>query len=294
MKSQLRIYSFYRFKVVCNKKKLKIDISIFLKNKNIKGTILIANEGINGSISGKPKELKKLLSFIRKQLSIRKLSLKKNYVNCHPFNRMKVRLKKEIVSLGIKDLNVNYKLAKYIKPSKWSNFIQNSEIKLIDTRNIYEFKVGKFENSINPKTKSFREFPKKFRDLKIKKNDKIAMYCTGGIRCEKASSYLNSIGYKNVYQLEGGILNYLSNVAKSKPSFWRGECFVFDQRVTVSKKLTQGRYLQCYGCRRPITKKDTNSKKYQKGVSCAYCHDERTIKQKKNSMMRQAQIEKIV
>tara|TARA_B100001248_G_scaffold89409_1_gene65979 strand:- start:32471 stop:33367 length:897 start_codon:yes stop_codon:yes gene_type:complete len=292
-KKEVKIYSFYRFKKIKNKKKFKFDLDIFLKNKNIRGTILIASEGINGTISGDSKDLKSIINLIKKILNIRVLSLKINVFDHHPFSRIKVRLKNEIVTLGLKDSILKINNGKYVKPKDWDKLINSNEVKCIDTRNKYEISIGKFSNSINPGMKSFREFPEKFQKLEINKNLKIAIYCTGGIRCEKASAYLKSQGYKKVYQLEGGILNYLDEQKLiNKKDNWQGECFVFDKRVTVNKNLKQGKYLQCYGCRRPIPHKMVFSENYKKGVHCPYCYLERTKEQKRKSTDRQKQIDK--
>ena len=290
--SNIYVYSFYRFKLICEKQKIKSKIDIYKDIYNLKGTILIAREGINGSISGKRHDLNKFIIDIKKLLKIRKLSLKINKANFVPFNRFKVKLKNEIVSLGKKNIHTQKNSGKLINPKDWDNIIENSDYSLIDTRNKFEIEIGSFKNAINPQTTSFREFPKKFNNLNIKKDSKIAMFCTGGIRCEKASSYLKGKGYKYVYQLEGGILNYLKyKKNKQQKIKWKGDCFVFDNRVTVNRNLDQGKYIQCYGCRRPITRKDTLSKKYIKGVACPYCFKERSNEQKRNSMVRQIQIE---
>ena len=290
--NKMQIYSFYRFKKISNKTELKRKLDKYLQKKNCKGTILIAKEGINGSVSGEVNDLNQLLMFIKIIFKIRKLSLKKNPTTYLPFNKMKVRLKKEIVSLGFPNLNVIKSNSEYIHPKDWDKFTNQKKIKLIDTRNVYEIPIGKFENAINPLTSSFREFPKKFHDLKIDKNQEIALYCTGGIRCEKASTYLKIKGFRKVYQLKGGILNYLDYYKKrSKINKWRGECFVFDKRVSVNKNLEEGSFLQCYGCRRPLSQEDLKSKYYLRGVYCPYCCEERTDDQKKRSKDRQEQID---
>lgn len=215
-----------------------------------------------------------------------------NKTNFLPFNKVKVRLKKEIVSLGKGKIKVNKFTGKHVHPSNWNNLIKKKGMKLIDARNVYEVNIGKFQNAIDPKTNSFREFPKKFEKIGYKKNDNLAMYCTGGIRCEKASAYLKLKGYKNIYQLEGGILNYLDYLKESKKkSYWNGECFVFDNRVTINRNLSVGKYKQCHGCRHPITEREMALKSYKKGVSCKYCFDKRDIKQKENSEVRQKQID---
>ena len=289
---KLYIFSFYRFIKVNNKKIIKIKLDRFLKNKSVLGTVLLADEGINGTISGKEYELVLIINFIRKLLSIRKLEIKKNEVNFLPFNRLKIRLKKEIVTLGkgiFSDLNDK---GKFVEPYKWNDFIKQKNLCLIDLRNNYEVKIGAFKDAVNPNTKNFRDFPSKFEKMSINKDITIAMYCTGGIRCEKASGYLNKIGYKNVYQLKGGILNYLSEVKKNNyRSSWNGECFVFDGRVTVNKNLKKGKYYQCYGCRMPITHNEKNSTLYIKGVQCPKCFNTRTTNQKARSATRQKQID---
>ena len=258
----------------------------------IRGTILLADEGINASISGDDEILEKTVKFIKRQLKIRKLDIKKNNTNFLPFNKMKVRLKKEIVSLGVGNFKSKNFQGKYIHPSGWDDIIFDKDTKVIDVRNMYEIKIGKFKNSINPLTNTFREFPKKINKLNLSKKDKIAMYCTGGIRCEKASAYLKNQGYRNIYQLEGGILNYLRyKININKSSQWKGHCFVFDDRVAINNKLSKSKYLQCYGCRRPIKEKDTLSKYYIKGVSCHQCFNSRSHEQKNRSLIRQKQID---
>lgn len=290
--NKLFVYTFYRFLKINDKIKLKKNIENFLSGKSIKGTILLADEGINGSVSSDKESLDELVLFIKKSVNIRKLEIKINSSDSIPFNRMKVRLKKEIVTLGKGDYNIEKLHGEKIHPKNWDKIIKDKNTTLIDVRNNFEIKIGKFKNAINPNTKSFRDFPKFVRKLKIKKNTKIAMYCTGGIRCEKASAYLKTKGYKNILQLNGGIIEYLKyNLENKRSSLWNGECFVFDNRVAINKKLTKGKYIQCFGCRRPITKKDTLSVKYIKGVSCAYCFNERSEAQKNKSRVRQNQIE---
>ena len=274
-----------------NKSEIKKNIDLLIRNKLVKGTILLSDEGINGSISASKKVLDDIIKHIKLLLKIRKLEIKKNDVEFLPFNKIKVRLKKEIVSLG-KDNVIIKNTGKRISPCKWDKILNDKNIALIDTRNQFEIEIGSFKNSINPETKSFREFPEKFNKLKISKSSKIAMFCTGGIRCEKASSYLKKIGYKNVYQLDGGILNYLDYKKKFKIKIteWRGDCFVFDNRVTVNKSLKKGKYIQCYGCRHPITETNKKLKSYVKGVSCKYCYKKRTKLQLERSVSRQKQI----
>ena len=291
-KKKYNIYSFYRFLKIKDKSKIKYLLDHYFTEKTIKGTILLAHEGINGSIAGTVKDIEITMKLIKKLLKIRKLDLKINEVDFLPFNRIKVRLKKEIVSLGKGNINVQKLKGELIEPSEWNQILEDKNTEVIDVRNLFEIKIGKFKRAINPNTNSFREFPKMIKKMNLKKNKRIAMYCTGGIRCEKASSYLKMEGYKNVVQLSGGILNYLEYTKNKKSnSLWNGECFVFDNRVAVNKYLKKGKYIQCYGCRRPITKQETKSELYAKGVSCPYCFYERSNSQKKNSLMRQKQIE---
>ena len=288
-KNQLQIISFYRFATISNKIAIKNKIDNFLKNKNVRGTILLSNEGINGSISGVSNEVDKVVKYVKSILGIRKLTMNASDIEFLPFNRMKVRLKKEIISLGINKNNFNYKKNKYVDPIKWKHILNDKNVKVVDVRNNYEISIGKFKFALDPKTNNFREFPKKFKKMGISKNDKVAMYCTGGIRCEKASAYLRSNGFNNIYQLKGGILSYLQKVKKD--NLWHGECFVFDERVSVNKFLSKGQYLQCYGCRRAISDEDTKSKHYKKGIQCAHCYNTRSDEQKKRSKIRQTQID---
>ena len=206
---EFKIVSFYRFVSIKNKVKMKKLLDNYIYDKNIKGTILLSNEGINASLAGKENEVFAVLKYIRKYLNIRKLNLKINNCDCVPFNRMKVRLKKEIVTIGDKSVKPKKVTGKYILPKNWDKFINNKNYLIIDTRNMYEIGIGSFKNAVNPKINSFRDFPKKIKSLKLDKEQPIAMFCTGGIRCEKASSYLIKNGFKDVSQLDGGILNYL-------------------------------------------------------------------------------------
>ena len=278
-KNKFLIYVFYRFVKVNDKKKLKLKIDNYCQDKTIRGTILISDEGINATISGANYDLLQVTKIIKTDLCIRKLNIKINVCNFLPFNRIKVRIKKEIVTIGIKNLDVNKSKAKYLNPSEWNKHLNDHNVKIIDTRNDYEIAIGKFKNSINMHTNSFREFPSKFKSIEIDKK-------------EKASAFLNSSGYENVYQLEGGIINYLNFVKENKlNSMWSGECFVFDNRVTINKNLLKGKYIQCYGCRRPLTNKDIKSKEYRKGVHCPYCINERSERQIRSSVTRQSQID---
>ena len=206
---------------------------------------------------------------------------------------MKVRLKKEIVTIGIPEVSPSNLVGKYLNVEEWNEFLNESDSMIIDTRNDYEVSIGTFKNSINPKIKSFRNFPnwvqKNLIDKKVSKKSKIGMFCTGGIRCEKSTSYLKQLGFENVFHLDGGILKYLENV-KSNENKWKGECFVFDYRVSLNHSLEKGEYDMCYACRMPLSKENKKNKHYQKGQSCEYCYDQTTIKQKKRFNEREKQI----
>ena len=290
MSKKIFVYTFYRFMKIQKKHKIKSLLDNYLSYKLIRGTVLLADEGINGSISASEEDLKDIIKFIKKILRIRKLDIKVNLTTFLPFNKMKIRIKKEIVSLGKGNLNISNKNENFILPSEWDNVIKDKSTKIIDVRNHFEIEIGTFKGSLNPNTTKFREFPAKLKKLHLDKSMRIAMFCTGGIRCEKASAFLRKNGYKNIVQLDGGIIKYLNYKKKSKTkSMWNGECFVFDNRVTINKELLQGKYFQCHGCRRPITKKDLSSKYYVKGVSCPYCKNERSAKQIERSRQRQRQ-----
>tara|TARA_B100001769_G_C22059927_1_gene570016 strand:- start:40 stop:981 length:942 start_codon:yes stop_codon:yes gene_type:complete len=290
-KNNIVVYSFYRFLKIDDVKKTKNIIQSKINNKFIKGTILISEEGINGCISGKETQIDIFLREIKKILRIRKISLKINYSRFVPFYRLKIKIKNEIVTLGKRDIKVIEKTGKFVSPKDWREVINNKDIKIIDTRNQYEIEIGKFKNSININMDSFRDFPELIKKIKLKKEDEIAMYCTGGIRCEKASSYLIKKGFKNILQLDGGILNYLNYIKDSEEkSVWKGECFVFDNRVSVNKNLKKGSFDQCYGCRYPITNKEKKSKFFKKGIHCPRCYKKKNQKQLISSSTRQHQI----
>ena len=290
-----QLFSFYRFTKIKDKKQLKMFIENKLKNKIVRGTVLLSNEGINGSISGEKVLLDEFIVSLKRELNIKKLNINSNKINFLPFNRLKIRIKKEIISTG-RNYNLKDKFRNnHVSPSEWHKMLKTEKLKIIDVRNDYEISIGKFRNAINPHTSSFREFPDTIKNMKISRDDKIGIYCTGGIRCEKASKQLTLLGYKNVYQLEGGIINYLKYAKRTKvKTMWTGECFVFDDRVTINSNLDKGKFFQCYGCRRPIQKKDFKSKYYKKGVHCPYCYKYKTEKKIKSSTTRQQQIDNAI
>ena len=279
---ELAVYSFYRFKKIKNLNKIKEQVDENLSNyKSLKGTLLIANEGINGSLAGIAHEASNAIHDIKIILNIRKLSLKINSCDFVPFYKLRTKIKREIVSMGVNNLNVSKQKGQYINAVDWNDVITDNTVTTIDVRNDYERKIGYFKNSKNIKMNSFREFPKIIKSLNLDKKSKIAMYCTGGIRCEKASSYLVDQGFENVMQLEGGIINYLNKNKNKK--MWNGECFVFDNRISINSKLLKGKYKQCYGCRSPISEIETKSPMYIRGVSCPNCYNDKNDKQKNHS-----------
>ena len=287
------ISTFYKFLVLENYKELKIKFDKSLSKTNIKGTILLANEGVNGTIAGSESDLKKFFLYMDKFSQIKDINPKFSSSTKNPFLRMKVRLKKEIVTIGIPEVSPSNLVGKYLNVEEWNEFLNESDSMIIDTRNDYEVSIGTFKNSINPKIKSFRDFPnwvqENLVDKKVSKKSKIGMFCTGGIRCEKSTSYLKKLGFENVFHLDGGILKYLENV-KSDENEWKGECFVFDYRVSLNNSLEKGEYDMCYACRMPLSKENKKNKHYLKGQSCEFCYDQPTVKQKKRFNEREKQI----
>ena len=268
---------------------IKSELSLL----NILGTIIIGEEGINGTISGNESSLNNAITALKSINLFQDLDLKESYSAKKPFLRLKIKIKEEIVSMGLKDIDPTIQAGQYIVPEEWNNLINDKNTVLIDTRNNYEYSIGSFENSINPETNNFKEFPnwvdKQGFNESDKKSKNFAMFCTGGIRCEKASSYMKNQGFKNVFHLKGGILKYLENI-DTKDSKWKGECFVFDDRVSVKHDLSEGEYDLCHGCRTPITEQDKLSPNYVKGVSCEHCINEKTIEQVNRYKSRQKQI----
>ena len=288
------IISFYKFVTILDLEELKIQIENICSMFETKGTILIAPEGINGTIEGSKNNIKKFLETLKNNKKFSDIIPKYSYSSKDSFNRMKVRLKKEIVTIGNTEVNPNKYIGKYIEPNDWNELISDPNTILIDTRNEYEVAIGTFKGAINPKTKSFRDLPNWIKNNLENEDDdykdkKIAMFCTGGIRCEKSTSYLVQKGFTNVSHLKGGILKYLENIPKKK-SLWDGECFVFDQRVSVAEELKPGSYLMCHGCRMPLKPEDTKLKSYIHGVSCKYCHNKKSAESKKRYADRQKQI----
>ena len=282
------VFGFYKFKkgnfLKKNKELLQREI---LKNK-IRGTITLSTEGINGTIAGNKRNINKIITTLKKVFRFKNFdSINISKCDFQPFHKGKIKIKKEVVPLGLKINKKNKKQNKYVSNKSWNKLISNKETLVIDARKPFEYDVGTFKNAINPKIQNFRDFPKFLK--KIKKTKPVAMFCTGGIRCEKASIFLKNKGFKNVFQLKGGILNYLKKTEK-KDSLWKGECFVFDNRISLKHKLKQGSFSICSGCRTPLSTQDKKSNKYEEGVSCSRCYDTLTNTQKSRFRMRQKQI----
>jgi UPF0176 protein len=257
----------------------------------IKGTLLLAEEGINGTVAGLPDNIRALLAYLRSDPRLATLEHKESWASEMPFYRMKVRLKKEIVKLGVPGVDPNKMAGKYVKPQDWNALISDPNVVVIDTRNDYEVGIGTFQGAINPHTRAFTELPQWVDEHKdVLDKPKIAMFCTGGIRCEKSTAFMRSLGYEEVYHLEGGILKYLETVPEEQ-SLWQGECFVFDERVSVKHGLEQGSYEFCRACRQPIGEKEKASPLYQAGVSCPHCHGTKSEAQLQSVAERQRQIE---
>ena len=289
------IVALYKFVHIEKPFHIKKILRSRLNDLNIYGTILIGEEGINGTISSDDSsQLSQAICFIESIKGFKDLDLKFSQSTKKPFIRLKVKLKKEIVTIGDTKIKPNELAGEYVDPQDWNKLIEDEETIIIDTRNNYEYSIGTFKNSINPKTKKFREFPewleKQNYNNHDKKNKKIAMFCTGGIRCEKASSLMKNKGFKNVFHLKGGILKYFECIPETQ-SRWEGECFVFDDRVSLKHDLSIGTYDMCHGCRMPITDKDKQSNKYIRGVTCPNCYNKKTQKQKSRYTSRQKQID---
>ncbi len=281
------ISGFYKFKNITDIKKKKEIIKAYFINNDIRGSIIISSEGINGTISAKKKNLDLTIKKIKKTFKFINFdNINSSMCYYQPFHRGKVKIKKEVVPMGIKISK--RKSENHVDPKRWNKLIKDKNTFLLDARKPFEYRVGTFKRSINPNVDNFREFPSYLKNLE--KDKTIAMFCTGGIRCEKASIFLKKKGFKNVFQLKGGIINYLNQI-KKRESLWKGECYVFDNRISITHGLIPGSFTMCSGCRKPISSKDKKSKKYEEGVSCPNCHDHLKPSQKERFRMRQKQID---
>ena len=289
--SQIVVCALYKFVTLEKFQDLRQPLLKVMEYNKIRGTLLLASEGINGTVASNRQGIDALLAWFEKDARLGNIVVKESFENSNPFNRIKVKLKKEIVTMGIEGIDPKQVVGTYVKPKDWNALISDPDVVLVDTRNAYEVKVGTFEGALNPNTTNFREFPQYVRDnLDPKANKKVAMFCTGGIRCEKSTAYLKEQGFDEVYHLEGGILKYLEEVPEAD-TMWQGECFVFDNRVTVNHQLEKGAYDQCHACRLPITKEEQTSEKFLEGISCPHCFDTHTLDQRQRYEERQRQME---
>ena len=285
-----KVFGFYKFIKIKSLKRNKDLLQKFLTSNNIRGTIIIAKEGLNGTISGGVKDIDKIIKKLKFLFSFKKFdNSNESKSKFQPFHKPKVKIKKEVVPMNLTLNSKDRNIQTHLDPKEWNKLIKNKDTHIIDTRKPFEYKVGTFKKSVNPNINNFRDFPKYLN--KLKKNKPVAMFCTGGIRCEKTSVYLKKKGFENIFQLNGGILNYLKKIKKIE-SLWKGECFVFDNRISLKHELKIGTYSMCSGCRMPISPKDKRSNKYEEGVSCPNCHDKLTETQKSRFRMRQSQVYK--
>ena len=284
------VCALYKFVTLEDYQEIKAPLLNFMLAQDIRGTLLLAHEGINGTVAGSRDAINALLAFLRNDPRLAEVSYKESFVDEMPFLRTRVKLKKEIVTMGVEGIDPKRVVGTYVQPKDWNALISDPDVLLVDTRNDYEVQVGTFKHALNPNTESFREFPQYVKDnLDPTKNKKVAMFCTGGIRCEKSTAYLKEQGFEEVYHLEGGILKYLEDVPE-QDSLWEGECFVFDERVTVNHALEKGNYDQCNACRMPITEQDKLSEHYQHGISCPHCYEKSTPEQKARFQEREKQM----
>lgn len=284
------VCAMYKFVTLDNFEEIRTPLLATMKSLNVFGTLLLAKEGINGTVAGSREGIDQLLSWLRKDPRLSDIDFKESYTQERPFLRTKVKLKKEIVTMGVEGIDPKRVVGSYVEAKDWNKLISDPDVLLVDTRNDYEVQVGTFKGALNPETETFREFPQYVKEqLNPAKHKKVAMFCTGGIRCEKSTAYLKEQGFEEVYHLKGGILKYLEDVPK-EDTLWEGECFVFDDRVTVNHQLEKGHYDQCHACRLPITDEDKASDLYERGVSCPHCYDKLTERQKQRFSEREKQM----
>lgn len=267
------VAAFYKFTVLPDFEAMIQPLKALCDAQGVKGTLLFASEGVNGTIAGSREGIDAVLAYLHRDERLANLEYKESFAREQPFYRMKVRSKKEIVTLGIAGIDPAQKTGTYVAPEAWNDLISDPEVVVIDTRNVYEYGVGTFRGALNPQTETFRQFPEFVKkNMDPARHKKVAMFCTGGIRCEKASSYMLEQGFEEVYHLKGGILKYLEKV-KAEQSLWDGECFVFDNRVAVKHGLAEGDFDLCHGCRSPVSLQDKDSPKYVTGITCPHCFD---------------------
>jgi UPF0176 protein len=282
--------AFYKFVALPDFADLQPRLLACCERHSIRGTVLLAAEGINGTIAGAPDDIRAVLAWLRQDERLADLEHKESPAATQPFRRLKVRLKREIVTLGVPGVDAAKMAGTYVRPEDWNALVDDPDVVMVDVRNDYEVAIGSFEGAVNPRTHRFGELPAWIeRDGHLRSKPKVAMFCTGGIRCEKSTAYLRSLGFDEVFHLQGGILKYLETVPESE-SRWRGECFVFDERVAVGHGLAPGHHTLCRACRRPLAQSDRASPLFVEGVSCPYCHDVTSGEQKNGFAERQRQV----
>lgn len=289
--SQYVVCALYKFVALDDYQDIRQPLTQLLLDNQIRGTLLLAQEGINGTVAGSRESIDALLAWFKLDERLADVVYKESFNEQQPFNRTKVKLKKEIVTMGVEGIDPRHIVGTYVKPKDWNELISDPDVVLVDTRNDYEVDIGTFKNAVNPNTETFREFPQYVEDnLDPAKHKKVAMFCTGGIRCEKSTAYMKEQGFEEVYHLEGGILKYLEEVPEEE-SMWEGDCYVFDGRVAVNHQLEKSDYDVCNACRLPITEEDKQSADFEKGVSCPKCIDKHTEEQKQRFREREKQVQ---
>lgn len=288
--NQVVVCAMYKFVRLEDYQEIRQPLLEAMESNGVRGTLLLADEGINGTVAGSREGIDGLLGWLKQDERLADISYKESYDDNMPFYRTKVKLKKEIVTMGVQGIDPREVVGTYVKPKDWNALISDPDVVLVDTRNDYEIEIGTFEGAVDPNTKTFREFPQWAEEnLDKNKHKKVAMFCTGGIRCEKSTAYMKEQGFEEVYHLDGGILKYLEEVPQQE-SMWNGECYVFDNRITVNHQLEKGSYDQCHACRMPITEEHKQSEHYVEGISCPLCIDTMTDKQREGFAERQKQI----
>ena len=291
MSTQYVTCALYKFVALPNYGSIRHPLLKVMTDNQVYGTLLLASEGINGTISSTRAGIDAVLNWLSQQPGLENIDTKESFDKEIPFYRTKVKLKKEIVTMGVEGIDPRQVVGTYVKPQDWNDLISDPEVLVVDTRNDYEVEIGTFKHAVDPKTTSFREFPAwANKNIDRAKTKKIAMFCTGGIRCEKSTAYMKEQGFEEVYHLEGGILKYLEEVPKDQ-TLWQGECFVFDNRVAVDHDLKRGSYDQCHACRMPITEQEKTLDSYQEGLSCHHCFDRVSDEQKQRFAQRQKQVQ---
>lgn len=289
--SDIVVAALYRFTPLGDYKRLKEPLETAMHSQGVKGTLLLASEGINGTIAGSRDGIDQVLKFIKLDERLTELEVKESVCDEMPFRRARVRLKKEIVTMGIEGIDPNQSVGTYVDPEDWNDLINDPDVTVIDTRNDYEYAIGTFRGAKNPETRSFRQFPDYVeKNLDPDENRKVAMFCTGGIRCEKSTALLKGMGFEEVYHLRGGILKYLEKI-EPEDSLWEGDCFVFDGRVSVGHGLEEGEHIMCFGCGWPVTTEQQKSEEFIPGVQCPHCAGKITEQQRARFAERQRQHE---